>query len=194
MVRTGAVSTMYQPKFDETKFHDLMLYLAYRCRDAEYFGSTKLCKLLYYSDVGAFARTGDPISGADYMRQDHGPMPRDFYLHRHLLIEAGRARLEMRVVFSHDQERLVPTVGDSYFEGKFTGPELEAVDSALDMLKEMTAAEASDHSHGEVGWIVAKDGETIPYEAAYVVPKTDVELNRVIDKAFSAWVRRQDGV
>ena len=49
-----------------------MLYLAYRCRDADYFGSTKLCKLLYYSDYTAFARTGAPITGADYIRQPHG--------------------------------------------------------------------------------------------------------------------------
>lgn len=170
-----------------------MLYLAYRCLDVEYFGSTKLCKLLYYSDFAAFARTGSPISGADYMRQDHGPMPREFYRHRHWLIEAGRARLEMRVVFSHDQERLVPTVEDSYFDGKFTGPEREAIEGALDMLKEMTAAEASEHSHGEVGWIIAKDGETIPYEAAYLVPETDTELRRVVDAAVEKWVLSQDG-
>lgn len=63
---------MYQPHFDETRFRDLMLYLAYRCQDAVYFGSTKLCKLLYYSDFTAFARTGAPITGADYVRQPLG--------------------------------------------------------------------------------------------------------------------------
>ena len=42
---------------------NLMLYLAHRCQEADYFGSTKLCKLLYYSDFTAFARTGSPITG-----------------------------------------------------------------------------------------------------------------------------------
>ena len=51
---------------------DLMLYLAYRCRDAADFGSTKLCKLLYYSDFTAFARTGEPITGTDYIKRPHG--------------------------------------------------------------------------------------------------------------------------
>lgn len=186
-------STMYQPHFDETRFRELMLYLAYRCQDAVYFGSTKLCKLLYYSDYTAFARTGAPITGADYIRQPHGPMPREFYRQRDGLIEAGLARMEMRVVFHHDQERLVPLVDGSYFDDKFSDPELDAIEWTLDKMAGMTASEASDYSHGEVGWIIAEDGDTIPYEAAYIVPKTDVELNRVIDKAFSAWVGRQDG-
>ena len=184
---------MYQPEFNATKFGDLMLYLAHRCQDVNHFGATKLCKLLYYSDFNAFARTGSPITGADYMRQDHGPMPREFYWQRHRLIEAGRARLEMRVVLDHDEDRLVPLVGDSYYDGLFSRPEFDAIERALDLLSDMTAERASEHSRGEVGWKMAKDEETIPYEAAYIVPRTDVELHRVIDKAFANWVRHQDG-
>ena len=73
---------------------DLMLYPAYRCQDAVYFGSTKLCKLLYYSDYTAFARTGAPIPGAEYVRRAHGPMPREFFRQRCRLVEAGLARME----------------------------------------------------------------------------------------------------
>ena len=63
---------MYQPHFDAQRFRDLLLYLAHRCGDAADFGSTKLCKLLYHSDFTAFGRTGEPITGADYIRQPHG--------------------------------------------------------------------------------------------------------------------------
>ena len=184
---------MYRPHFDEVRFRDLMLYLAYRCQDAVYFGSTKLCKLLYYSDFTAFARTGSPITGAEYIRQPHGPMPREFYRQRDGLIEAGLARMEKRVVFDHDQERLVPLVDAEYFVHRFSRPEREAVDRSLETLKDMTATEASDYSHGEVGFLIAADGETVPYEAAYLVSKNDHELNRVIDRAFAAWVRKHDG-
>lgn len=184
---------MYEPHFDESRFRDLMLYLAHRCQDSDYFGSTKLCKLLYYSDFTAFARTGVPITGADYIRQPHGPMPREFYRQRQRLIDAGLALMEMRVVFRYDQERLVPLVDESYFVERFSDPELDAIGWTLEKMKDMTATEASEYSHGEVGWIIAEDGETIPYEAAYLVSERDDELNRVIDKAFSAWVQRQDG-
>ena len=120
-------------------------------------------------------------------------MPREFYRQHDGLIEAGLARMEMRVVFDHDQERLVLLVDAEYFDGKFSGPEREAVDRTLETLKDMTATEASDYSHGEVSFLIAADGETIPYEAAYFVSKNDHELNRVIDRAFAAWVRNRDG-
>ena len=184
---------MYQPHFDEARFRDLMLYLAHRCQDAVYFGSTKLCKLLYYSDYTAFGRTGDPITGAEYIRQPHGPMPREFYRQRDGLIEAGLACMEMRVVLQHDEDRLVPLVDAQYFDGKWTVPEQDSIGHAVSLLKDMTASEASEYSRGEVGWIIAVDGETIPYEAAYIVSETDVELNRVIDRAFADWVRKHGG-
>ena len=183
---------MYEPHFDEVRFRDLMLYLAYRCQEADYFGSTKLCKLLYYSDFTAFARTGAPITGADYIRQPHGPMPREFYRQRNGLIEAGLARMEMRVVFDHDEERLVPLVDAEYFDDKFSGHEQDAVDQTLETLAGMTASEAAEYSQAEVGFLIAADGETIPYEAAYLVSERDDELNRVIDRAFAAWVRNRD--
>ena len=119
-------------------------------------------------------------------------MLREFYGQRDGLIEAGLARMEMRVVFDHDQERLVPLVDAEYFDGNFSGPEREAVARTLETMKDMTASEASDYSHGEVGFLIAADGETIPYEAAYLVSERDDELNRVIDRAFAAWVRSRD--
>ena len=183
---------MYRPHFDEARFRDLMLYLAHRCQDADYLGSTKLCKLLYYSDFTAFARTGSPITGRITFDSRLGPMPREFYRQRRRLIEAGLARMEMRAVFDRDRERLVPLVDAEYFVHRFCGPEREAVDRTLETLAGMITSEAAEYSHGEVGFLIAADGETIPYEAAYLVSERDDELNRVIDRAFAAWVRSRD--
>ncbi len=99
----------------------------------------------------------------------------------------------VRVVFHQDQGCLVPLVDASYFDDKFSDPELGAIGWTLDKMAGMTASEASDYSHGEVGFLIAEDGDTIPYEAAYIVSETDDELNAVIDRAFAAWVRRHDG-
>ena len=97
------------------------------------------------------------------------------------------------MVLQHDEERLVPLVEPAYFDGMFSDPELEAIGWTLDTLSGMTASEAAEYSHGEVGWVIAVDGETIPYEAAYLVSEADDELNGVIDRAFADWVRRHDG-
>ena len=81
------------------------------------------------------------------------------------------------MVLQHDEERLVPLVESAYFDGMFSDPELEAIGWALETLSGFTASEAADYSHGEVGWVIAVDGETIPYEAAYLVSEADDELN-----------------
>ena len=80
-----------------------------------------------------------------------------------------------------------------YFDGMFPDPELGAIGWALETLSGFTASEAADYSHGEVGFLIAGDVETIPYEAAYLVSEADDELNGVIDRAFADWVRKHDG-
>ena len=98
------------------------------------------------------------------------------------------------MVLQHDEERLVPLVEPAYFDGKFSSdPELGGIGWTLETLSGFTASEAADDSHGEVGFLIAVDGETIPYEAAYLVSEADDELNGVIDRAFSDWVREHGG-
>lgn len=183
---------MYQPDLDKSKLKDLMLYLAHECRDASHFGSTKLCKLLYYCDFAAYLRNGKAITGSEYVNQPQGPMPRLFYDVRTELVNDRAARIEALPVFQHRQERLVPIGDVSQLRGNFSDTELETIDETLMDMKDMTAAEASDYSHGEVGWIITEIGETIPYETAHVVSESNHELNAVIDAALAAWRNDKD--
>ena len=181
---------MYKPIFDRDKFRDLMLYLAHECRDADYFGSTKLCKLLYYCDFSAFLRNGRPITGADYVKQAHGPMPARFYEIRNELVSDRQATVESRTVYHHTQDRLVPAFQDaSELELRLAqdADEMKSIKETLTVMKDMTAAEASEYSHGELGWIVAQIGDTIPYESAYFVSENDHDLNAIIDAALASW-------
>lgn len=188
----GNQRTMYQPDLDKSKLKDLMLYLAYECRDANHFGSTKLCKLLYYCDFAAYLRNGKAITGSEYVNQPQGPMPRLFYDVRTELVNEQAARIEALPVFQHRQERLVPIGDVSQLRSNFSDTELETIDETLNDMKDMTAAEASDYSHGEVGWIITEIGETIPYETAHVVSERNDELNAVIDAAMAAWRNDKD--
>lgn len=51
----------------------------------------------------------------------------------------------------------------------FTGEEVALIDRNLDKLWELDAAQISALMHGDVGWRLAKQGETIPYDTAFVV-------------------------
>ena len=59
--------------------------------------------------------------------------------------------------------------------------EKEVIIEVLDFLKPMTAKEVSDLSHEEVGWILAQDGETIPYETAWIPPVSDVDAQMMAE-------------
>lgn len=48
--------------------------------------------------------------------------------------------------------------------------EIETVDQALAEVEGTTGTALSDLSHEEVGWRMGEEGETIPFEAAYLRP------------------------
>jgi hypothetical protein len=83
-------------------------------------------------------------------------------------VEAGDARLEERSdAFGYVRHCLVPL---RPARGEiFTAEELQLVDDVIDRLRGCTAAEISDLSHRDAGWQLVDDGDTIPYELAFVV-------------------------
>ena len=172
---------MYQPDFDSEKFRDLMLYVADQSRDDRWFGAVKLNKILYYCDFQAFAWFHESITGATYARLREGPAPRQLMRERQALLDEGLAEIETQQVFRYTQQRLVPTRRGCYLGESFSESEKELIDEVLEHLKPMTAKEVSDFSHEEVGWILAQDGETIPYETAWIPPVGDVDAQMMAE-------------
>lgn len=173
---------MYKPKFKSRKFRNLMLYLAYLCREDPYFGAVKLNKMLYYCDFIAFSRLGEPITGASYQKLSEGPAPRLLLRERNRLIEAEEAKLELRPYFAYVQQRLVPIPEDqSHLEKEFSSEEIGVITEVHRAMLHMTARDASELSHREVGWILAYPGEIIPYEMAAAVPVHDAEVDAMFE-------------
>ena len=50
---------------------------------------SKLTRLLYYSDCGAFALLGKPITGTTYIHFPHGPYPENWYQARMKMEHSG---------------------------------------------------------------------------------------------------------
>lgn len=63
-------------KFDESKFKELVLYIATNTSRDPTVGAVELNKILYYSDFIAYKRLGRPITGAAYQKLSEGPAPR----------------------------------------------------------------------------------------------------------------------
>ena len=69
--------------------------------------------------------------------------------------------------YSYQQKR--PIAMRSANLHAFTGEEVALIDRIIDQFWELDATQISDLSHDEVGVKLALEGETIPYETAYII-------------------------
>jgi hypothetical protein len=86
------------------------------------------------------------------------------------LLGEGDADLKPTQVFNYVQRRLIPTAKTIDPTNWFKSEEIVVIDEVIKELKGMTAAQVSGLSHRERGWMMAKEGEPIPYEAAFLEP------------------------
>lgn len=144
---------------------ELILLAAAELSSDPSYGATKLNKALFFSDFLHYKRHGSPITGATYERLPRGPAPKDIVSARQALVDAGDARLERVGYLGYVQARLVALRTPA--GGTFG-------DTQTQMVRQACAALAG-HSHANVlGWQLAAERETIPYESIFLASATPV--------------------
>ena len=58
------------------KFEEAVHYICSTCTEEDRLGAVKLNKILYYSDMLHYAKTGASITGATYAKRQRGPAPK----------------------------------------------------------------------------------------------------------------------
>lgn len=165
--------------YREDKLAELVLYIAKRTAGDRSAGATKLNKYLYFADFAAVRRLGRPITGAEYQKLPFGPAPRRLAPVRNRLVREEDARLEERVdALGYVHHELIPEREPR--TGLFSPDELRLVDEVIEALRDMSAAQVSELSHREAGWQLVEEGETIPYELAYVLAPSETEVTPAI--------------
>ena len=61
------------PKTD--KFETMLHYIISKCGDRPNVGTKVLCKLCYFSDFDHYEKNFESITGHNYMKYSHGPVP-----------------------------------------------------------------------------------------------------------------------
>jgi hypothetical protein len=175
---------------NDQKFRELILYISQQCANQPTFGATKLNKILYFSDFLAYADNESPITGHEYQKLKAGPAPRKLPAIREQMIREGILAIQpIELNSGYVQERPVNLRKPEL--KMFTGNEIAIVDRVIAALENSTAKAASDLSHKMVGWLAAKDGETIPYCSILISnePLSEAEIRRGRELAarFPAW-------
>jgi uncharacterized phage-associated protein len=148
----------------DNKLQELILYIAWKSEGDERFGKVKLNKLLFYSDFSAFLRFGTSITGEEYQALERGPAPRAMLPALKSLEETQQIVVRNREFHGHNQQKVFALREANL--SVFLPQEIALVDDVIETFWKCTATEISNKSHDFIGWKLAKEGETIPYEVA----------------------------
>ncbi len=152
--------------FRREKFKRLVQYIAFKTGREPGFGSTKLNKVLWFADARAYMLRREPITGATYVREKFGPVPREMMPIRSELIEEGNVRQTRERFYNQEAIRLSAVRPPDM--SIFTEQERREVDYWIKHIAEdHTAKSISDLTHDDISWEIAALGEELPYHAIF---------------------------
>lgn len=156
--------------FREDKLASLISYLTVQSKDDRWFGKVKLAKLLTFIDFAAYVRWGTPITNAQYVKLELGPVPRQLDSTLSLLKAKGQLELAPTAIKvkgkRYDQERPTPTPSTVW--PALVPSERSLADEIREHYRDDTATDLSELSHQFPGWAVVQMRHTIPFHMAFI--------------------------
>lgn len=173
--------------FQSRRFKELILYFSKRGLDEGLvIGSTKLNKLLFFTDFRAYAELGSPVTGATYQKLQWGPAARQLLPMREEMLRDGEVRFRDRADNDLNDVLEPLTIPDV---GILSDDERRIADEVFEELRPYNATATSDYSHlKSAGWKVVELRADIPYESAFVItdspPQEAIELGRELASRY----------
>ena len=169
-----------QGKDSDAKLRELVVLISTLSEGDKPFGKVKLNKLLFFADFTAYRHFGKSITGHEYQRLPNGPAPRKLVK---LIPSLGTPPKPDRDIAIRTEDyygRSVqrPLALRSPNTQWFTFAEIKLVQDLVAKWHGKSARDISDNSHKFMGWKLARNGETIPYEVALVGRRQPSEEER----------------
>ncbi len=158
------------------KLKELIIYISNKSKDDPHFGSIKLNKILFYSDLWAFGIFGKPITEAEYLHRPLGPAPKNLKAIQKEMVETDKTiKMEFRPSKLGTQKRPTPTREIAL--GIFSDEELKHIDQVIENFKDFNSDDTSKFSH-DFRWLTTNEDEIIPLETVFLSgrPLTDKEI------------------
>ena len=162
---------------DLEKLKRLIHYIAWKAGKRDWFGATKLYKVLWFADARQFVLTKKSITGETYIREKYGPIP------QHAMQVREQLQREGAITISKEGSLTRFVASERPDVSMFSEAELQSVDFWIEHIdKDHTAKSISDESH-DYAWDIAKMGEVIPLYA--------ILANRIRDPSEQELVQLQ---
>ncbi len=153
------------PTLNVEKFKNVLLYILGRCAGKPNVGETVLYKLLYFSDFNYYELYEEHLTGANYRKLPHGPVPAGLDKMLNEMIDQEQLQRLKTEYFGYPQTRYMPlTKADLTL---LKASEVDVVDKVLDQMSDWSASMISEYSHGDKPWKIASQNEDLNYELAF---------------------------
>ncbi len=153
------------PAENVEKFKNALLYITQKIGALPNVGQTVLYKILYFCDFDYYEKYEEQLIGATYIKNHHGPTPREFAKIIQEMIKDEQIEEVKRRFYDKDQKAYLSAKNPDL--SVFSGRELQHIDEEIARLGHKTAKELSDFSHQDIPWISTEIGKNIPYEAVF---------------------------
>lgn len=161
------------PEKNVEKFKQVLLYVLEKTAGKPNVGMTVLYKLLYFIDFDYYEKYEKQLMGLTYIKNTHGPTPREFVKVMEEMKEVGELEEVKSKYFTYDQRKFLPHRRADL--SLLSAQELKMIDSVIGRYADKSATELSNLSHEDTPWAVAESGENIEYDHVFYRPeKTSV--------------------
>ena len=147
------------------KSKQVFLYVLQKVGAKSNVGETVLYKLLYFIDFDYYEKYEEQLMGLTYIKNTHGPTPREFKVVVDEMIHEGLVDKASSKHFTYTQKKYLPVVKPNL--KLLNAAELEMIDWVLDRYSDHSATHLSELSHEDTPWQMAEDKEDIEYEYAF---------------------------
>lgn len=151
------------------KFKQVLLYVLEKVGAKPNVGMTVLYKLLYFIDFDYYEKHEEQLMGLTYMKNTHGPTPREFISVVNEMKEKGELVEVKSRYFAHEQKKFLPNTEPDL--SLLTGEEMETIKDVLRRYSDKSATTLSEMTHRDTPWKATGDREDIDYELAFYRPE-----------------------
>jgi len=153
------------PKLQVEKFRNVLLYILERCAGKPNVGETVLYKLLYFSDFNYYELHEEQLTGAEYRKLPHGPVPLKMNVILNEMMAKGQLQRIKTNFHGFPQTRYLPLQKADLTQMKAS--EKVIIDDVIQQMSDWNAATISQYSHGDKPWKATEANATIDYELVF---------------------------
>jgi hypothetical protein len=144
------------------KFKTLVHYVCSKCEDPSLLGSTKLNKILWYSETLSFLNFGRSITEARFVKRQFGPAPAAILPILSELVSENALLIKDASFYGFPKKEFI-SLKAPILDGSFTREEISIIDLVIgEVCNEHTAQSISKLSHDAI-WEMAEIGEDLPF-------------------------------